>query len=68
MHTSQSTFFASVESGLLGLVVKYATTPMTPLEQIANATFLGALIIHVFSGTVQLFFSAQLKITLLTFL
>jgi hypothetical protein len=40
---------------------------MTPVEQIANATFLGALIIQVFSGTIQ-FYGAQLRMALLMIL
>ncbi|KAK2463115.1 hypothetical protein APHAL10511_004770 [Amanita phalloides] len=47
-----STFFSSVDSGMLGLVVKPELTPMSSVAQIANATFLGALIIHVFSAFV----------------
>jgi len=52
LMTLVSTFFSSVNSGLLGLVVKTETTPLSPLAQIANATFLGGLIIHVFSALI----------------
>jgi len=50
LMTLISTFFASVNSGLLSLVVKTATTPLSALAQIANAAFLGGLIMHVFSA------------------
>ncbi|KAF8622381.1 hypothetical protein AX15_007036 [Amanita polypyramis BW_CC] len=46
-----STFFASVESSMLTLALK-TTLPMLPVAQIANAMFLGALIVHIFSAFV----------------
>ncbi|KAF8622774.1 hypothetical protein AX15_006857 [Amanita polypyramis BW_CC] len=52
LMTAISTFFASTESGLLGLVTKSVSTPTSTIVQIANATLLGALIIHVFSAFV----------------